>query len=83
MSDEEIRCTGCSSHRDCTYHLVECTQRHGVKKCSQCAAFPCDTISDMLRRSHASQQICKDVCSPEEYSVLERAFFHKEQNLRK
>ena len=83
VSNEEIRCTGCSSHKDCTYHLVECTQRHGVDKCSQCAAFPCDTISDMLKRSHASQEKCRDVCSPEEYAVLERAFFHKEQNLKK
>lgn len=83
VSDAEIRCTGCSSHKDCTYHLVECTKRHGVKKCSQCTAFPCDTISDMLSRSHASQQKCRDVCSPKEYAVLENAFFHKEENLTK
>ncbi len=83
VSNEEIRCAGCSSHKQCTYGLVECTASHGVAKCSQCPSFPCDKISDLLRRSGEHRKTCREVCSPEEYAVLERAFFHKEANLKK
>lgn len=83
VSNEEIRCTGCSSHKDCTYHLVECTKEHGVEKCNQCAGFPCEKINDMLKRSGAYQLKCKEVCSDEEYAQLERAFFDKKNNLLK
>lgn len=80
---EEIRCTGCSSHKQCTYKLVECTKEHGVEKCNQCREFPCVKISDMLQRSGEYQKRCREVCSEEEYLVLKKAFFDKENNLRK
>ncbi len=83
VSNEEIRCTGCSSHKQCTYQLVECTKEHSVKKCNQCALFPCEKISDMLKRSEEYQKKCKEVCSAEEYVMLEKAFFDKENNLKK
>lgn len=83
VSNEEIRCTGCSSHKECTYHLVECTREHKVEKCSQCGEFPCERIRNMLRRSGEYQKRCTEVCSQEEYQKLERAFFNKENNLRK
>ncbi|MCM1188988.1 MAG: DUF3795 domain-containing protein [bacterium] len=83
LTNEEIQCTGCSSHKECTYQLVECTKSHNVEKCNQCHLFPCDRISDMLKRSRADQKKCKEICSPEEYTMLEKAFFHKENNLKK
>ena len=83
VSNEEIRCTGCDSHKQCTYKLVECTKEHGVKKCNQCSLFPCGRISDMLERSRAYQEKCKAVCSEDEYSALCAAFFDKENNLQK
>lgn len=83
VSNEEIKCTGCSSHKQCTYHLVECTQEHRVEKCNQCVKFPCGKINDMLERSRTYQKSCKEVCSDAEYGMLEKAFFNKENNLRK
>lgn len=83
VSNEEIRCTGCSSHKQCTYHLVECTKEHHVEKCNQCGLFPCKKIDEMLERSQAYQQKCKEVCTDEEYKKLERAFFDKKNNLMK
>lgn len=83
VSNEEIRCEGCSSHKQCTYHLVECTKEHNVDKCNQCAEFPCGKISSMLERSKEYQKRCKDVCTDAEYDMLEKAFFNKENNLRK
>lgn len=83
VSEEEIRCRGCSSHKQCTYHLVECVKEHKVEKCSQCAKFPCQKISAMLKRSREYQKTCREVCTEEEYASLEKAFFEKEYNLRK
>ena len=77
----EIVCAGCSSHKVCTYGLVDCTEKHGVEKCNQCKEFPCDKIMDMLNRSKKYQKKCKEVCSEEEYRALEKAFFDKEDNL--
>ena len=71
VSNDEIRCTGCSSHKQCTYQLVECTKEHGVTKCNQCGEFPCGKIADMLKRSEEYRKKCKDVCTDEEYAALE------------
>ena len=83
VSNEEISCSGCFSHKDCTYKLIECTKEHGVKKCNQCVKFPCEKINDMLRRSAEYQEKCKEICSEKEYAALEKAFFNKESNLMK
>lgn len=80
---EEMACTGCSSHKECTYGLVACTRAHGVEKCSQCGAFPCGKIASVLEKSAKIQEKCRAVCSMAEYAALENAFFHKEENLRK
>lgn len=83
VSNEEISCGGCSSHKQCTYQLVECTQIHNVQKCNQCGQFPCEKIVAMLERTEEYRKKCKAVCSAKEYAVLEQAFFEKEKNLRK
>ncbi len=83
VTNEEIKCMGCHSHKQCTYQLVDCTKEHGVEKCNQCSCFPCDKISQMLLRSKEYQKVCKEVCTPEEYKKLEEAFFNKENNLQK
>lgn len=83
VSNEEIQCIGCSSHKQCTYHLVECIKEHHVEKCNQCMEYPCRKISDMLDRSKEYQKKCKELCSQEEYDTLEKAFFDKENNLEK
>lgn len=83
VSNEEIACTGCSSHKQCTYQLVECTKAHSVNKCNQCVEFPCEKINAMLKRSAEYQARCKEVCSDKEYNTLKKAFFDKESNLQK
>ena len=83
VSHEEIACSGCSSHKQCTYQLVDCTRAHNVTRCNQCGAFPCDKIREMLARSTEYEKTCRRVCSEEEYRALHKAFFQKEENLRK
>lgn len=83
VSISEISCSGCTSDKQCTYHLVECTKKHGVAKCNQCQQFPCSKIKDMLQRSAQYEKKCRKVCTPEEYQMLRTAFFNKEENLMK
>ena len=79
----EMRCDGCSSHKECTYHLVECTRNHEVEKCNQCAQFPCEKIENMLQRSGKYEKKSREVCTDEEYQMLKKSFFNKEENLKK
>lgn len=83
VSDEEIQCFGCSSHKECTYHLVECVKERGVEKCNQCTAYPCEKIKDMLERTEESKKVCRQKCSEQEFEILNKAFFNKEINLMK
>lgn len=83
VGNDEIVCTGCSSHKQCTYHLVECIRLHEIDQCNECAEFPCNKVNTMLEISEKSRIKCKEVCTPEEYAQLEKAFFHKEINLKK
>jgi len=83
VSNEEIACSGCSFHKQCTYQLVECTKEHNVAKCNRCGEFPCEKIRAMLARSSEYEKTCRQVCTVEEYRALYKAFFRKEENLRK
>ena len=82
VSADEIACSGCSSHKQCTYGLVACIKEHQVNKCNQCIEFLCNKITDMLEQSKMYQSKCEEVCSQEEYEQLEKAFFDKENNLK-
>ena len=83
ISNEEIKCTGCSSHKYCTYQLVECVKSNEVRKCNECFEFPCNKIKNMLLCSDEYKKKCQKVCTEKEYSLLEKAFFNKEDNLKK
>lgn len=48
-----------------------------------CIEFPCSKIEDMLKRSAEYQRKCEELCSEQEYIMLEKAFFDKENNLKK
>ena len=43
----------------------------------------CIKIKDMLEHSAEYKRKCKEVCSEQEYTILEKAFFNKENNLKK
>lgn len=83
LSNDEIKCSGCSSHKKCTYHLVECINEHGISKCNQCPSFPCNKIESMLDRTDKFEITCKKLCNVKEYDVLSKAFFNKRDNLKK
>lgn len=83
ISLNEIICTGCSSHKTCTYGLIECIYRHDVSECNQCPELPCLRINDMLQKTKQYEKRCRDVCTESEFEILRQAFFEKEVNLKK
>ena len=59
------------------------SRRITLKNAINCPRFPCEKITDLLRRSEKYEEKCKAVCTDEEYRMLKSAFFHKEENLQK
>ena len=83
LAPEEIKCTGCASHKKCTYGLIDCLKERGHMRCNQCRDFPCGKIEVMLQRSKEYESRCIEICSYEEFAALKQAFFEKETNLMK
>lgn len=81
VSADEMRCGGCTAGKKCTYGILECHTKEAVSQCGQCHGYPCSKLTEILTRSNEWQQRCQEVCSPEEYAILERAFFRKKENL--
>ena len=82
LSLEEIKCKGCSSHKTCSFGLIECLNERNFQKCNECFEFPCEKIYAMLQKSKKSEELCKEICSEEDFAVLKKAFFEKEANLK-
>ncbi len=81
LPPDDMRCDGCSSDKLCGYGLTECTRANGVKRCGECARFPCDRIGDLLARSKDFEEVCKARCTAKEFAELSAAFFNKKANL--
>lgn len=83
VSPEEMKCSGCSGHKLCSYGLYDCLNERCIQKCNQCTDFPCDKINKMLNKTKEYENRSKELCSDEEFIILKKAFFEKEDNLRK
>lgn len=81
VTNEEIRCNGCSTENNCTYQLLECIEEHKINKCNQCIEYPCNKIRNMIDRTHNYEMLCKERCTEDEFKILKQAFFEKEMNL--
>lgn len=74
---DKIKCSGCSSHKQCTYHLMGCTKENKAEKCNQCSQFPCHKMDDKLQRPNVYEKKCREVCTDEEYHMLKSYFLIK------
>ena len=83
VSNEEISCMGCRPESLCRYHVVTCCMDRGIKNCSQCDLYPCGRMKECFEITRSFESRCHDVCTEEEYRLLKKAFFEKEQNLEK
>ena len=82
VSNEEIDCTGCKPENWCRYHVVKCCKDKGIKTCAECDEYPCANMKDCFSVTKSFEPKCRQVCTDQEYELLKKAFFMKEQNLR-
>jgi len=83
-----LRCEGCSSTgancgRDgrCVFGLWECVAAHSVGSCHECAEWPCERLRRIAEEGDAQEDAVREVCTPEGFAVLSRAFLRKRKNL--
>jgi len=81
VSAEEIACRGCQSVDWCRHGIRGCAREHNVANCGQCREYPCAKVEEMLERTLAHIDICREICSPADFAALQKAFFNKKQNL--
>lgn len=78
---QELKCTGCFAGKECSFGIAPCVAEHKISSCKECYEFPCAKIKSALESTSKSKHHCKKVCTPEEYKIIEEAFFNKEKNL--
>ena len=81
VTNEEIACTGCKTENWCRYHIVRCCEEKGIANCAACDEYPCSILKDCFRITASYEPMCRQVCTDEEYAMLQKAFFEKEKNL--
>ena len=82
VSNEEIACTGCKAENWCRYDIVKCVSENNVENCGKCENYPCEKITDCFKVTKSFIPACQAACSDEEFAVMKRAFFEKEENLK-
>ena len=83
VSNEEIACEGCREDTACRYRVVGCVKAKQIDDCGQCAEFPCQTIQECFAVTESFRPACQRECTAEEFSIMQKAFFEKRQNLER
>ena len=81
VTNEEISCEGCKPENWCRYHVIECTTKRNIAHCGECSAYPCDNIKECFAVTNSFVPTCKAACTEEEFEVMKKAFFEKQENL--
>ncbi len=83
--NEEIGCIGCSRRPEnwCRYRVAGCAREKGVENCGQCGEYPCARIKKCFEVTKSFEPRCRAACTHAEYDAMRRAFFQKEENLRR
>jgi hypothetical protein len=82
VSVKDIACKGCKPTSACKYHIAECVFEKGISNCSLCEKFPCEKINQAIDNSAKFELIVQEFCTISELSNLQKAFFHKKENLK-
>ena len=65
----------------CRYGINKCASQKGVENCGECDNYPCEKIKAAFEGTQAYADRCKEICTAEEYMILDKAFFSKKQRL--
>ncbi len=81
VSNDDIRCNGCTREKKCLYSITVCEHLKGKKNCGECEQFPCKIIASVFKKSDQYAITCQNKCREETYEQLFQAFFMKEDIL--
>lgn len=83
VSTDEIACSGCKPENWCRYQVVKCCEERGISNCAQCLDYPCERMRECFAVTRSFEPKCREVCTEQEFEQLHKAFFEKEENLRR
>lgn len=81
VTNDEISCMGCTEDNWCRYQVVKCTNEKKIDNCGSCKEYPCANIKDCFAVTKSFEPFCRKVCTDDEYQMMKKAFFEKEENL--
>ena len=83
VTNEEVACSRCKPENWCRYRVVKCCEDRMIKNCGACAEYPCNNMKECFEVTKSYEPMCRKVCTDEEYRKLKKAFFEKEENLKR
>lgn len=83
VSIDEIACFGCRPENSCRYGVKRCCEDRRIASCAECGEYPCGMIRKCFLLTESFRTACRKECTEEEYDLLSRAFFEKENNLNR
>ena len=81
ISNEDIRCSGCSRNKVCGYNITSCEHLGENKNCGECERFPCEIINTVFKKTEQYAVTCHNKCTEKLYEQLFQAFYMKEDIL--
>ena len=82
VTSQELKCFGCTPENNCAYsEQRDCAFAKGFENCGLCRDYPCRIVAATIERTDQLSSSIRSLCSPKEWSQLEKAFFLKKQNL--
>ena len=77
----DLKCSGCSKDKSCSYNINRCEHLGNNSNCGECDHFPCDKLNLVFQKTDSLNEGCKTKCSEREYKELYKAFLMKRQIL--
>jgi hypothetical protein len=76
-----MKCRGCSPEKKCPFGFAQCASGRGLAHCGECTEYPCPNLKARFDLIPTLSQKWKQACTPEEYELVNKAFWQKKENL--
>lgn len=80
---DEMKCFGCSSVKWCRYGMKECCEKKQIDNCGYCSEYPCEKLKEAFKTTKEFEEKSKTVLPKNEYDILKKAFYRKEEYLNR
>jgi len=81
VSNDEIKCWGCTPANWCRHEIIACTANRKIQNCGECGNYPCEKIKQAFVNTARFVPDYREYCTEAEFAVMEKAFLEKQINL--